>query len=249
MAGSTWRAQHENTTSVPVSCCHAYRDTFVHYCGRALDQEPASLATLPVSPQTTMDAQLFQWALRRRLRLSLCLGMRRCQGRHCQQRLDSKGDHLAACNRTGLLQRRAKPLERAWQQVFREAGARVVPQQLMRDMDLAVRADDGRQLDLVAYGLPLFGGVPVCGDATLVSPLDSRGQPKYGAEHTDGASLAVARRRKERRYPELVAGDRGRLVVLGCEVGGRWSEEAWEVPHSSGFVAALSTAGLATEVV
>ena len=41
-----------------------------------------------------------------------------------------------------------------------------------------------------------------------------------------GAALTIARRRKERRYPELVGpGRRARLVVLGLEVGGRWSVE------------------------
>ena len=42
----------------------------------------------------------------------------------------------------------------------------------------------------------------------------------------DGASLETARRRKERRYPELSSQfGRARLVVLACEVGGRWSDE------------------------
>ena len=189
----------------------------------------AWLATLPVSKATRMRPGLFQVALRRRLRLHLCLGLRSCPGTRCGCRLDRKGDHLAACPRTGLLARRAKPLERAWQQVLREAGARVVPQQMMRDMDLAVQATDGRQLDGVAYGLPLFGGVPLCGDATLVSPLDARGQCKYGSDSENGAALHAACRRKARRYPELHQGSRGRLVCLGCEVGGRWSHEAWKL--------------------
>ena len=43
---------------------------------------------------------------------------------------------------------------------------------------------------------------------------------------TSGAALDQARRRKERTYPELAQPHgRARLVVLGCEVGGRWSEE------------------------
>ena len=51
-----------------------------------------------------------------------------------------------------------------------------------------------------------------------------------------GIALVVARRRKERRYPELVGpGARSRLVVL-VEVGGRWSAE------TSGFVGALARA-------
>ena len=41
----------------------------------------------------------------------------------------------------------------------------------------------------------------------------------------DGASLETTSARKEKRYPEL-SGQFGRLVVLACEVGGRWSEES-----------------------
>lgn len=198
------------------------------------------LATLPVSPQTTMTSQLLQVALRRRLRIPLGLGTRWCQGRRWSFRLDPKGDHVAACRWTGLLQRRAKPLERVWQQVLRKAGARVVPQRLMRDMDVAVRADGGRQLDVVAYGLPLYGGLPLCGDATLVSPLDAAGWPKFGSDVHDGACFAAARRRKARRYPELAAGEQGRLVVLGCDIGGRWEAEAWKLLQ--GLVKAKSRA-------
>ena len=47
------------------------------------------------------------------------------------------------------------------------------------------------------------------------------------ADH-DGAALEQARRQKENTYPELARprGGRTRLVVLGCEMGGRWSDEA-----------------------
>ena len=97
-------------------------------------------------------------------------------------------------------------------------------------------ADDGRRLDVVAYGLPLFGGVPVCGDATIVSPLHADGTHWRGTDVTDGLRLRAARRRKEVVYPELVGGDRGRLVLLGCETGGRWASEAlsllWSLARS-----------------
>ena len=42
------------------------------------------------------------------------------------------------------------------------------------------------------------------------------------------AALRVAERAKARTYPELASGRRCRLVVLGIEVGGRWSPEAAE---------------------
>ena len=187
----------------------------------------AWLSSLLVSDATTLRPSLFQVALRRRLRLPLLLGARRCHGRHCGLSLDRYGDHLAACSKTGLLQRRAKPLERAWTQVLSEAGGRVVPQQLLKDMDLALHAaDDGRRVDVVAYGLPVFGGLPLCADATLVSPLHSDGKPWRGADAENGLRLRAARRRKEVTYPELVGSSRAKLVVLGHEVGGRCAPEA-----------------------
>ena len=42
-------------------------------------------------------------------------------------------------------------------------------------------------------------------------------------------ALQHARRKKERRYPELQAAEPHRLVVLPCEVGGRWGCEAVEL--------------------
>jgi len=103
----------------------------------------------------------------------------------------------------------------------------MVPQPLLRDMDVALQAaDDGRRVDIVAYGLSLFGGVPICGDATLVSPLHSNGEPWRGTECTDGLRLRAARSRKEVVYPELTNSAVAKLVVLGNEVGGGWSPEA-----------------------
>ena len=80
-----------------------------------------------------------------------------------------------------------------------------MPQPLLRDLDLTLQAaDDGRRVDVVAYGLPVFGGVPVCADATLVSPLHSNGEPWRGTDSEDGLRLRAPRRRKEVTYPELV---------------------------------------------
>ena len=187
----------------------------------------AWLTTLPVSQATTLRRSLFQVALRQRLRLPLLLGTRRCAGRRCGATLDRHGDHLTGCSRTGLLQRRVKPLERAWTQVLLEAGGRVVPQQLLADMDVALESTtDGRRVDVVAYGLPVFGGLPVCADATLVSPLHCDGTPWRGADAEDGLRLRAARHRKEVVYPELVGSARAKLVVLAHEVGRRLAPEA-----------------------
>ena len=176
-----------------------------------------------------MRPDVFQTALRRRLRLPLPLGPRRCPGTRCRARLDATGDHVASCMRAGGVQRRAKPLERAWVRVFREAGARVVPQAFLRDLDLGLSLRDTRRIDLVARGLNLFNGVPVCGDASMASPLHANGDPWSGAADHDGVAINRARQEHEHRYPELVAGERARLLVLGCEVGGRWAPEVHRV--------------------
>ena len=104
--------------------------------------------------------------------------------------LDAVGDHLASCPRTGLLARRAGPVERAWTRVAREAGGRVVHKQLLRDTNVApLRPGDRRQLDTVIYGVTR-NGVPLCCDATVVSPLDREGRPHRDAADVNGVACA-----------------------------------------------------------
>ena len=99
---------------------------------------------------------------------------------------------------------------------------------MMRDLDIAGphTAMDGRRLEVIADGLPLFEGAQLALDTTMVSPLHSDGTAKRGTSVRGGAVLQEARRRKERTFAELNgAGGRARLVVLAAEVGGRWSDE------------------------
>ena len=108
----------------------------------------------------------------------------------------------------------------------------MVPQPLLRDLDLGVDPTDTRRVDLIARGLPLFGGIPVCGDASLVSPLQRNGYPWARAASRDAVGIDRARANHEAIYPELVAGSRARLVVLGAEIGGRWAPEAIDILRS-----------------
>ena len=74
--------------------------------------------------------------------------------------------------------------------------------------------------------LPLHGGRQLAIDTTLVSTLKSNGEARRWTADFDGAALEVARRQKERTYPELVGPhSRAKLVVLAGEVAGRWSTE------------------------
>ena len=114
---------------------------------------------------------------------------------------------------------------RAWVRVAREAvGAegQVVPQQwLTYTTAPAGLASDRRRLDLVVYAATAHRGA-LCCDATFVSPLTRTGHPQPCTAEVDGAALQVAERRKRVAYPELSRGGPQKLLVLGCEVGGRW---------------------------
>ena len=168
-------------------------------------------STTPSSCLTRLEPALFRVLLQRRLSLPLLLTKRFCR---CGRLLDAFGHHRAACSRSGVLGRRGFSLESAAARVCR--------------VDLGVpNAHDNRRLEVVADGLPLFGGVQLAVDTTLVSAIQGDGQPQRGAADRDGVALKRARRRKETTYPELVQpGSRARLVVLALEVGGRWSQEA-----------------------
>ena len=180
---------------------------------------------LPTSPEVRLDSAAFRLLLLRRLRLPLPLDSAACR---CGAHLDSLGDHRAACPRAGLLRSRGVLLERAAARVCREAGATVAANVLLRDLNVIAQRHDDRRLEVIANGLPLWGGVQLAVDTTLVSALDASGRPRRHQRRTLGAALRIARLAKERTYPELIRAQRCRLVVLAIEVAGRWSSEAVE---------------------
>ena len=140
------------------------------------------------------------------------------------------GDHRTACSTSSVLKRRAGPAEKTWARVCREAKGLVRERVPLKELNLPLlQEEDGRQLEVEVTGLPLYHGQQLALDATLVAPLTRSGEPRPKAWHEDGAALTEARKRKERRYPELLQeGSRCRLVVLETETRGRWSEEAFD---------------------
>ena len=169
--------------------------------------------------------------MRRRLRLPVLVAGSTCPGTHrdrnnrtMQVPLDQFGDHLCSCTNTGRPQRRALPFERAWAQIFREAGANVQPKPFVRDLGLAGSSDsDNRQLDFLATGTTVHGGLPIACDPTLGSVLDYKGVPHSGGVFKN------TRNKKEGTYSDVVASGRVALVVLAALTGGRLSDEAAQV--------------------
>ena len=127
--------------------------------------------------------------------------------------------HRAACLRTGELGKRRCAVERATARVCREAGERVATN--VRDLDIAApNPRDGRRLEIVVDGLPLFGEhslqcTPLWCLLSTVTALTLQ-----------VLLIQMARRRDERSYPELVHSRAwAKLTVLVGEVAGRWSDE------------------------
>ena len=139
----------------------------------------------------------------------------------CRGRLDPLGDHRAACANAGVLASRALTFERAVACVCQEAGARVARNARLADMMYQSQTTAASKLS--PMGFPLWHGSQLAIDATIVSPVTRAGKAQPGA---DARLVGAARRNGRKMYPELVRARRCRLVVVGVEVGGRFSSEA-----------------------
>ena len=106
---------------------------------------------------------------------------------------------------------------------------------------MVVSASDERSIEVLASGLPFHHGAQLAIDVTLRSALTSCGSAIPGAARENGAALARARPDEERKYAELLEGDRCHLVVVALETGGRWSSEALEFVES--LASAVGTGG------
>ena len=118
-------------------------------------------------------------------------------------------------------------MERAAARVCREAGARVATNVLLRDMNVDVPLTDGRRIEVLANGLPIWQGAQAAVDTTLVSPVTRADDAQPHADRVAGTALEQAAKRKRlHTYPELAVARRCKLVALGLEVGSRFSREA-----------------------
>ena len=93
---------------------------------------------------------------------------------------------------------------------------------LLRDLDLVlpqVAAGDGRRLEVVVDGLPLFGGAQLAVDTTLVCALRTDGQPTTRAavesQKTQGSHVPRTRRQTRPGTLGSVGCRGGRKIFLG----------------------------------
>ena len=92
-----------------------------------------------------------------------------------------------------LLATRALPLEHVVARVCREAGARVVRNIRLADMNVDVPVADARRIEVVANGLPLWHGSQLALDGTIVSPLTRLGEAHPRADVEPGCAVMLQR--------------------------------------------------------
>ena len=138
--------------------------------------------SLPTSPLTRFDAQVFRVLLLRRLWRPLPLSASACR---CGRPLDDLGHHRSACATSGVLGRRGFALESAAARVCREAGGRVTLNVWVCDLDLPPRG--GSVILTCLHGVPLtrdvlrslqtdcrFSTARMAIDTTMVPPVRGR---------------------------------------------------------------------------
>jgi len=191
---------YKNNVVLP-SCDDARRAMLLSQSGG-----PASawLRAIPSQPVFTFTPLRFQMAIRRRLRWPLPVSTGKCS-KSCNHTLDNKGDHAASCATSGRKKPRSVPMERIRERILREASKRVRENVMLRDTAVpTINPADGRKIEIVATGLPVYRGVPLAIDVTFISPLHADGSPWPHAVERPGVSFKRALRQKHRTYSELV---------------------------------------------
>ena len=188
------------------------------------------LMTAPTCDELRLRNPIMRVLLQRRLGLPIDVLREECEARGCRASLDSCGFHRSACTRTGRIHGRHAAALAPWRQVLSEAGYKVRTERMLRDSHLQVEQGDQRRMDLVAApgarAPGAFRGLPLFCDVTVVSPHTQAGLARGSSANTNGAILRTAANRKRGTYSDISDSGVARLVVLGCEVYGRWCEDA-----------------------
>ena len=123
-------------------------------------------------------------------------------------------------------------LERAAARICREAGARVTTNTRLVDLNLEhLDRQDDRRIEVIANGLPLWGGNQLAVDTTLVSPLTREGVPRQRGDLRRGSSAGCSSQEKAnipRTSPQPT------LQIGGLRIGsGRQVEPGGNLLHQA----------------
>ena len=143
----------------------------------------------PTKPEFAVEPNLFRNLILERLKLPLAVTDATCE---CGAPW-TVGKGRAACSQSGRLHTRAVAPEKTLARVCREAGAIVRTNVKNRDMNIAVRADDERCIEVVAVRPPSVPCAQLAVDITLRCAFTSRGEPRERPSRQSSEVRGVAR--------------------------------------------------------
>ena len=188
------------------------------------------LSGAPTGPEFRVCPELFRTLVLERLRLPLEVVESQCE---CGTPLDTLERHRAACPRSGRLRTRAGPPERTMARICREAGATVRFNTRLREMNVAVSANDERSIEVLASGLLVHHGAQLAVDVALRCALTCGGNAHPQAASTNGVVLTRApsgQGEEVRRTPRVRAlPTGGRRTGDGEGDGARKRWSSWTV--------------------
>ena len=83
---------------------------------------------------------------------------------------------------------------------------------------------DNRRVEIMATGLPLYKGMSLICDASLVTPLKANGVARPRAAHEPGVAMAHIEEKKAKIYTESVFSNWCKFLVLSRRRSGRKME-------------------------
>ena len=98
-----------------------------------------------------------------------------------------------------------------------------LPWRTSRRRKLKPIPNQDHKVEIMATGLPLYQGMPLVCDASLVSPVKANGVARPRAVHQPGLAIANIEDAEAIIYPELRSSTLCKLVALTGEVRGRWN--------------------------
>ena len=106
---------------------------------------------------------------------------------------------------------------------------------MLRHTQMQVAVTDNRRVNLVVPGLGVAGGLPLFCDVTCVSPVTGSGSGAGGCLQEAGGAVRRAHRLCHTDdYPDVDGSGVARLLSLGVEVFGHWSEDSlWLVRRTA----------------
>ena len=100
----------------------------------------------------------------------------------------------------------------------------------LRDLNIDAPAVDGRRIDVMANGLPVWQGAQIAVDATIVSPVRRDGEARPGADREQGWPWAQARPRQSTVNAARTPNSSKNKSAGSCFSASKWADDSMKAP-------------------